>query len=776
MNTAATKRRRRRSIVNKGLVTLVCVLVTCVLGHFMRHAAVAGAWPCTLASLFYIFLVINAVWLFCICAPYARIKIINAIAFAVLFVWGCVLYFFSPVGDEIATGDETFNDKVIRQIEAPNRTLAAFFPSRGGFENLPRDRKQRMHYFVFHSFVIFYIAMLTFAIFGRGIVNRMSKWLTRWKRLNVFWGRSDAGLLLARSIIENTAGDSVFFVLQQRSGDGDEWRTLTKEIDQMGAMWSFSYESNAGEADVSRDTIAQTKGRRHFFMDESGHVNLSRADRLVKVLRDKKPSRSVCGFFSALRAGVLQWWLGGCREKPYFYVRVETTADEFVCLEWAANVRDVVTPILVREPSLIAKHFIEKYPMLDAPGVKIDTCNAVVSDGEFKTLIVGFGATGQAILNEVVCNGQFLREDGKQVPFSVDVVEMDRKVVEEYRIRHPEVGMETEGRHYSVNFVEGARVEDQSFDDWFKGHLDLKRHMVDYNRIIVCVRGDDKTLGIASKIVEFSRRFGVVIDRGIVFARVRDPSRNRYVPRDQSGKMSNIYAREGQKQLSPVTLFGNLNEIYSFARMDVESVDRMAKVLNSRHGDFGREVSDAVQMEEDWDKASVFDQLSSRAAAEGQRNLQRLLGWKSVGRHEKANAEVPESKLKAIKEEGSSVLLTLARTEHLRWNAFHRMMGYRVWDVLDRADAIDDLPMPRKIKANQLEAIGKHADIVPFDSLPDVDMKLAAWKTGRSDLDRDDYVGLKRDSSQAWDIAFCQIMDVVAAAAGMKIVEYAPLS
>ena len=708
-----------------------------------------------------------------------------------LFVWGCVLYFYYPVDktlllsssvDAVAVQPAEQNstarrmEVVMRQIESPNRTVAAFFPSRGGFETITKDGAE-FSYFIFHTLVLFYVVVLMFAVFGRGLVNRLRKWMTPWHTLNVFWGRSDAGLLLARSILGTSVKDQVFFALQQRSGDGDEWRTVTNDIDQMGATWSFTYDSNAIESDVDRDTLAQTKGRRHFFMDPSGHVNISRADRLVKVLRAKKPRRGLCGFFSALRGGVLLWWARGCSEKPFFYVRVEASADELVYLEWAANVRDVVVPILMREARLIAKDFIARYPLLEMPGVKVDKKKAMVSEGVFRILILGFGSCGQELLSEIVCNGQFLKEDGKNkvpVPFSVDIVEQDKKVIEGYCIRHPTVRKE-----YNVTFVDDVKTEDEghipggvhtegkSFDDWFRGQLKNAQKEF-YNRIIICLNGDERSLSIATKVVEFSRRQGVIIKPGVVFARVRDPARHRYIPH---GLKKGIYSRGADTEV-PIAVFGNLAEIYSFDRIDAEAVDKMAKVLNSRHGDFGREVADVVQVEKAWDAASVFDQLSSRAAAEGQRNLLQLLGLR-YARPGHGGRVVSDERLAALTAVGSDVLDTLSITEHMRWNAFHVMQGYRTWDVLRGDVARRDLPEPRpaRIKANQLASIGKHADIVPFDKLPDVDMKLAEWNGEKGSRCRDDFVGLKEGSSQAWDIAFCQILGRVAAAAGLQITE-----
>lgn len=790
-------RRLCTNLLYKGAITIVFLVLLSMLGYLMQvyKSIVVG-------SFFYLSVMLNAGWFFYLLAPVVRIRLFNALLFMGLFVWGCMLYFCSPVRE----GDYS-QSLVERQIEAPNRTVAAFFPSRGGFESIAKfnDRKLRIHYFTFHTVVLFYVALLMFSIFGRGIVNRVRKWITPWRRLNVFWGRTDVGLLLARNITNTTVRGQVFFMLQQHSGDGDEWRTLTHDIDRMDAMWSFTYDSNAVETDVSKDTLAQAKGRRHFFMDESGHVNVSRADRLVKVLRKWKEMRSTRGkvrcFLAAARAGILRWWWTGCAEKPYFYVRVEASADNLTFQTWAANVRDVVVPVLVRESQLIAKDFIKNYPLLNMPGVQVDHDTGLVREGKFNILLIGFGAVGQDILNEIICNGQFVQtyKDGNplQVPLHVDIVEQDAKVIEEYCVRRPMAtrhpkfsAVEYSDRRYDVNFVEeSVRVEEKTFDDWFRGCLEKSGKKNPYNRVIVCLQGDDKSLAIANKIVEFARRHGVEIGPNVVFARVKDPAINRYLPQ---GKICTLFTK-GQKpdNKSCITVFGDLVNIYAFDRMNVEYVDTMAKVLNSRYGDCGRELANAKGREELWENASFFDQLSSKAAAEGQRNLLLLRGLdyqtNAAGRvfmeisHHDVDALLTDDTFS----DKDSLLRTLSIDEHLRWNAFHIMMGYRPWYVLDSdrknvglgGDARGDIPepWPKKIKANQLATIGKHADIVPFDVLPDVDIRLKEWNTGKTlaelKMDRKNFEGLTPDSAQAWDIVFCQIVGKAAQVAGLAIVK-----
>ena len=202
---------------DKILFSVLFLAMTATLGHYMPDSSTVTTCGVALDVFFYLSVILNAGWFFYLFSPWVRRRIFNTVLFMGLFVWGCVLYYCSPVDDSNRN-----TAQIERQIEAPNRTVAAFFPSRGGFETVANggnnekrsgngkdvgktssheDRfRLRLHYFIFHTSVLFYVALITFSIFGRGIVNNVRKWVISWWKLNVFWGRSNAGLLLARNI------------------------------------------------------------------------------------------------------------------------------------------------------------------------------------------------------------------------------------------------------------------------------------------------------------------------------------------------------------------------------------------------------------------------------------------------------------------------------------------------------------------------------------------------------------------------------------------------
>ena len=714
------------------------------------------------STVFYLLVVLNSGWWFYVLMPWVRNRMVNICLFVVLFIFGSELYFFTPVDGN----EEGGNVRLERQIQAPNRTIAAFFPSRGGYETVGHsrsgDRKsggkgdfRRVAYFLFHSAVLFYVALLMFAVFGRGFVNRVLKCCVRHRKLNVFWGRSDAAILLARSILNGGSADEVFFSLDRRLGDGDDRKKLTSDLDGIDVLWAFNDDTD--ECDLDEDSsFGLAKGYRHFFFSDSVHANLIRANRVVCLYKDIGKPHDIWWCLRHPHSYVRRRW-----KRPYLYVRVKTPQEEETYATWAANVRKYVNPVVVQESRLIARSLLTgDDSLLKMPSVQIDGKNGCVVKGEFRFLLIGFGSCGQDVLQELICNGQFLRSRGQIVPFAVDVVEKDEAVVGQYKRAHPGLC-----EMYHVNFKGGIRVETEEFDKW------VMENIAKYGRIIVCLNGDAMNMGIASQIVEVARCNGKSVKKNVIYAKVSDHIRNMHAPK---GRMWTIFSNGsdiGPEQV-PIRFFGDLKNIYRMSELDAEKADEMAKVLNVWYckGEIPR---DRQTIEDEWNKAPVFNQMSSRASAEGHRNLLALLGYEAVS----AGDLRPEAELPGALFEGKSALVeNLAETEHLRWCAFHVTRGFRCWDVLGSGLNVLDVDEIRKqnreglVRANQLAYAGRHADLVPYNRLPDVDLKLARLNDEACAKKREDFIGENDGATQLHDIAFCRLIPDVAHAAGLKIV------
>ena len=725
VRNAVKKQRRWKTFSQRVFNTGVLLILTAGVGFLLgkTHGLNCGILKWLAAAAYYSMVLFLAGWIFSMFSFFLRKAVVGVICFAVLFVWGSASYFIWHVDDDVPSepsaqcvarpSDASPSEFFQQQLEAPNRAISAFFPSRGGFEHI--DRRHRLHYFFFHMVVIAFVAAIMFSHFGRGLVNRVkARYVIRESNLNVFWGLNDVGLMLARDIIETRDDQEAAFLLPAEVRfDEEKLKGAVWRLDSIGAIWVL--------ADLANPSRFNARGHRHFFLDELGHVNVSRANQLVNVMRKydiRKP------------------------DDTFLYVRIEADEDERIFFKWAENVKEYVTPIFIRESDMIARRFIEAHPMLDCPGIKVDPERASVS-GSFRLLLLGLGTTGQSVLREMVSNGQF-----KDVSsFSVDVIEDNPAVVEAYKVQHKEAMLK-----YDINFVEGVTVEGPGFESF------LASNLLSYNRIVVCLSGDVMNIRVASRIEHFVTGKRIGVEPGVLFVRVSDPSRRSYF--DPKAGMA---------------LFGDLREVYSLAALNMDPIDEMAKILN---GEWEKDKSGAG-LTRAWHHASFNNQRSSRASALGERNLARVLGFKVVPAAD-ARAAVAKDEFDAVLsgqvDEKTTREAVLAEDEHLRWNAYHRMLGYSCWDMKN-----PPLEHVAQKKANQLDTLGKHACLVDFAKLPDVDYEIACAvdPSCKGRLKPSDFKGdvqvlvgdKKKSSLQAYDYMFVRKIWDNARAAGMKLVK-----
>jgi hypothetical protein len=100
------------------------------------------------------------------------------------------------------------------------------------------------------------------------------------------------------------------------------------------------------------------------------------------------------------------------------------------------------------------------------------------------------------------------------------------------------------------------------------------------------------------------------------------------------------------------------------------------------------------------------------------------------------------------------------------------MLGYQRWDM--EHPSVNAI---KPVKANQLESLNRHADIVPYDSLPEVDYKLkcAANPALRNVCAPSDFIGDAPGCAQSYDRDFCRSIPSDILAAGFRIVEKSAL-
>lgn len=309
------------------------------------------------------------------------------------------------------------------------------------------------------------------------------------------------------------------------------------------------------------------------------------------------------------------------------------------------------------EYDLAARLMVQKLPPCDT--ISFDE-NARAKE-DFTALIVGFGRTGRAVLEQLVMNGQFAGSS-----FRADV--FDPSAQTGVLFGHEML------RQYDIRFHE-ADGKSAAFYDF------LTREHARIRYIVLCTGSDRTNREIALDLNRWFREHGSV--PAIV----------------QCTKCEIMYSRAGTYDLQYQRLYGS-------DALELECIDRMAMAIN--HIYCSGSVRTAAQ---NWQRCDYFSRMSSRASADFYPAMLRAAG--RTAEEVMAGQWPPEDK----------ALENLAVTEHMRWCAFHYVMGFTPMDEETYAARAAQYLAEKKKNGTSSLRIGKdmahrrHACLIPWEEL-----------------------------------------------------------
>ena len=625
-----------------------------------------------IVALFYFLALLLIAWLLYCTSSWFKSRLFIIVGFAVLFVWGSTAYFCWPVDRE----EGETPSRAVLMAEAPTRLLSCFL-SGSLLEKAPNDKAQ-LHYELFHLLLMLYLGGWAFSIWGRGAMNRLRRRGASGRHLDVFWGVNEQGMLLAQDILAHALFRQVEFNIPEDVFSGDEGEGLTHSLDTMNCLWL--------PVDLDRLRPTHLKGTAHYFLSDSSAENVRVAAALAAMLPEK-----VSG------------------EKKTFHVRIDSSADERFFYDWADSVKDKVDVTVVRESEMIARQLLADHSILTScPGVTVDSDTAHV-EGGVRLLLIGCGAVGWDVIERTICESRFSLPDGKELPIACTVIDKDPHVADEFR----EFAGEAVSA-YNVSFLQ-KDVTGSDFPAWEADRLS------DLNRVVLCLPTDDLNIGTLYHI-ERAMTERRSEDKGVqkedriaarIFVKVRNPENHACLADIVRKK-----ATGGDRFFRQVELFGNLERIYRERFFNYDTLVEIAYVLNAYYNPqrWMDVKKDRDEIRDLWARASHEDRWSSLSSAAGEWNALRLLGFVPT----KRKGTGADGDLVACQARVAERIDILARNEHFRWNAWHRLHGYRRWD-LDHPPVEDEAEK----KANKLKAFRRHAAIVDYDDLPSVDRRLA---------------------------------------------------
>ncbi len=490
-----------------------------------------------------------------------------------------------------------------------------------------------------HLLALYATASTVVANVGARLIRSLNLFLLHHKKIDLIFGVHEGSLGFAEKLQRKEKGVLVFV------DDGNGSNADSRILKMGGILMNDAAAAEPYAAFLKR--IRMKPGRKQlavYCLSDDLTANLRYAENLKKILEEKQILPGQCRISLLTndeRAGeALQAEEGG-----YGFGSVLALEKE-----------ELMARLLIREcPPCKTMRF-------EAHGLAAEN---------FEAVIVGFGGTGQAVLRQLIMNGQFAGSRFHAMVISRDHSSRSGNFIS----RYPSLMA-----HYGIEFLE-ANARSLS------AYTYLQQHVQEINYIAVCTGNEAENAEIGKEFRRFLTDHG---SRASVIECTRS-SLTTYPGGDGIPKKLSIF--------SPEILCG-------------EQLDRMAMQINHRY-----HLAEGHDAETDWAACDYFSRQSCRASADFSNAFLCSAG---LTEDELVQNGWPDDR---------ELLDHLGETEHMRWCAFHFAMGYSPMpEEVFNARALAMLA-EKKEKGSSRIRVGKdtearlHACLIPWDDLPELERK-----------------------------------------------------
>ncbi|MCM1027293.1 MAG: hypothetical protein NC432_12730 [Roseburia sp.] len=444
----------------------------------------------------------------------------------------------------------------------------------------------QVFFWLVHLFALYATASAALTTIGAGALRRLRLLLIYRGNLDIIYGVDGDSVSFGKKLVEQQGRRAVVFV------DHSAAPGLAGEISGMGAVLftattavspNLSFLRNVGMRPNRQLTL--------YAMQKDPARNLQYAETLLKALQEKE--------IPCERTSLVLF----CAE--------ETDAGVFQALNDSYGYGSVAA---FDAAGLAARVLVREYPPCDA--ISFGPDGRAVQN--FEALLVGFGQVGQAVLRQLVMNGQFEGSAFRLTVFAPDCSQVNGCLT-----------------NYSRELTAQYSIDFQPYDGRSREMYQyLFQHRSTLRYIVVCTGNERLNQEIADELTRYLGHLGAE-------AAVYQCSYQGVVRQSGAGRPA---VRKG---------------IYTPELLCTNALDRMAIALNQCYCEGnGRTAS------ENWTSCDYFSRNSSRASADFIPALIRAAG-RSAEQVLAGDWTLTEEQLE-----------NLSRTEHLRWCAFHYVMGF----------------------------------------------------------------------------------------------------
>lgn len=616
------------------------------------------------------------------------------------------------------------------------RALASFFPSRGDYDNPVSgifNGDYPKQYIIFQILVYVFFIYVALLIWGERFYNRILNFCTTNRNKYVFWSKNlePCIRILGEDIMDKKTESRIVISLSEQLNLDNKY-FLFREMNYRGFILKLRKPDQ-----IHNDCI---RAENHFFMTDDFNWNILKAVKLLQERRKKNISSPIHLFIKIDSSG----------ETLYY----EKWADSIHA--YAALTNKEIEIQFVNESELIARDFIQSYPMLKSPGITIDPGSATV-DGSFKVLLLGFGDLGKQLLRSIVEDGQFVHKPAQEPDFKVDIFDMDQNNLDFFFQKFPDAN-----RYCKMDLAHIEKYQINIFSKDF--YLFLMDNLSSYNRIVISLDNDRLNLNAAAMIEQIAKKKMLSVGKDKLFvALTKNTALTDHLKHfDFENAAPDILTDQEKEQMKNclvgskidnrvnMTVIGSPDRIFTWDYIaDEDIISRTGKIINLCYlfgndeasldkimnsgrplkwigskfratSFYGLKSSEQTKDEEIY-IVSCFNRQSSQASAKGIRNIILLLNPDLSTEEANKTTEIAENI-------GNDIRDVLAEDEHLRWNAFHFMRGISTWKL-------DSVTKEDK-KANDIVHHWRHAALVDFSELSKVDIKFGEKPDHLQNTDR----------------------------------------
>ena len=447
-----------------------------------------------------------------------------------------------------------------------------------------------------HLLALYCTASAVIAALGTRMIRTVRLFLLRRHDLNLIYGANESFPALRRTAsISEHKGPMIFVDPRPRQ------RSFENRISGMSCLLFTDADAQKPTAAFLNRIGVTPQGRRlHVFCldnDESANLAYSRS------------------LFQDPGKGGFPAQTGAAFRHPY-----RRTSGRRALLHSAQPERQTTgsfsSVIAIEKPDMLARLMIHDCPPYETMAFD----DQALATDDFECLIIGFGQTGQAVLRQLIANGQFAGSN-----FHATIVAKDyHSNAGCFFYRYP--GLRAHDDRFTV-------IEDNARSVPFYDYLETHRRTLNY--IAVCTGSDKENAEIAYELRDYLAARG-----------------------DHPAVM--LISDAGISRLSDTGL-RFASGLYTTDILCTAKLDAMAMVINHQY-----HLAEGRTAEEDWAACDYFSRLSCRASADFTDAFLKAAG---ISR---------EAVLRDGWHPEGRILENLSITEHMRWCAFHETMGYQV--------------------------------------------------------------------------------------------------